>query len=93
MNNERKKIVEFLFFLILFLACIGAYFYKTGLNRTAEHMEIPPPVPEVIETLPPSTAETQKDNENAEFEELGENPPLNTGEPLLPQNIPYWELD
>ena len=73
--NGQKKMLEFVFYLVLFIICIGLFVYNA--TRPKETTP-PPPIPDPITIQTPLPAIVPED---------GEAPPL------LPQNIPYWELD
>jgi hypothetical protein len=72
--NEQRKIIEFVFYLVLFLISIGLLFHNAAKSKGTPS---PMPDPVILQTPPP--VGTPRAN--------GEAPPL------LPQNIPSWELD
>jgi hypothetical protein len=79
--TDKKKIMEFLVFFILFIFCVAFYFYKNSPRAARQ----PAPIPEITQAPYPAP---YPQNEN------GETAPYNAElPPLLPQNIPYWELD
>lgn len=76
--DKQKKLIEMLFYAVLFVGVIIFLIYK-GLQPADEPTPIPSPPPIVEEAPMQSSPELWVEDSEPT--------------PLLPQNIPYWELD
>jgi len=81
--NGQRKMLEFVFYLVLFLICIGLLIYN---GMKPPNTTPPPPMPDQSIFQSPAPIVTPMPTATATLNVA----PTPT---LLPQNIPYWELD
>jgi len=91
--ENQKKIFELMFYLVLFIVCI----VFLVVNKVKPKEALPPVIPIIAETEKPQEEQNIVDNQGETGEDTPDNDILDekirSGEVLLPQNIPYWELD
>ena len=92
--EKQKKLIELVFYAVVFIALVAFLIFK-GIHpkETSVPEAYEPPligIPAPIQVKPVQTDDPNQDDLNGDEATNSQTP---SAKPLLPQNIPYWELD